>query len=182
MKLIFFLSSIFLLSSSIFYAQSGGTDKLRGFGGPSFVNTVLAGEWTMEIGGLGGAFVSKRLYLGGGGFGLTQKIDNYEYDMRYGGLMLGYLWQGGERTGLNFYVFSAYGSLEEKGELLENNSDGYWAIRPAAEIDFLLTDWLRLGIGGGYRWTAGANISTLQDSDISASFGSVTLRFGNWGK
>ena len=182
MKIIFFLSSFFLLVSSDMFAQSQDINRRVGFGGPSFVNTTLAGAWTMEVGGLGGGFVTNQLYFGGGGFGLSQKEDNYEYQMGYGGIMLGYFWNRAERTGLNFYMIAGLGSIEEKGESLNTNSDGFWTMRPAVEVDFLLADWLRLGVGGGYRWVTGSELSTLDDGDMSAPFGSITLRFGNWGK
>ena len=181
MKFLSILSSFLLLSCSSLFAQSQATNKGVGFGGFSLVNTALAGEWTMEVGGLGGGFLNKQFYLGGGGFGLSQQNENYEYGMGYGGVMLGYFWQGGGKTALNVYVFGGFGSMEETGESIQNEDD-FWAIRPAAEIDFLLTDWLRLGIGGGYRQIMGITNSTLDDSDVSAPFGSITFRFGNWGK
>ena len=180
MKSLSFLTSFLLLSGSFLFAQSGDTNKGVGFGGPSFVNTALAGEWTMEVGGMGAGFVSDQLYIGGGGFGLSQQNDTYEYDMGYGGVMLGYFWQGSGKTAVNFYVFGGFGTIVETGESIENEDD-FWAIRPAAEIDFLLTDWLRLGIGGGYRQIMGTTNTTLEKSDMSAPFGSITFRFGNWG-
>jgi hypothetical protein len=169
-----------MLSTYPLFSQSKKIDKNIGFGGPSFVNTTLAGEWTMETGGLGGGFINKQFYIGGGGFGLSQRKNNYEYDMGYGGLMLGYFWKGGEKIALNFYLLGGYGGIEESGENIKKNKDGFWAVRPAVEVDFLLTDWLRLGIGGGYRWISEADILTLDNDDLSASFGSITFRFGNW--
>ena len=181
MKTIFYVSTFFLLLSGGLLAQSENADRRVAFGGPSLVNTTLAGEWAIEVGGLGGGFITREFYIGGAGFGLSQQIDDHEYNMGYGGLMLGYFWQGEGKTGLNFYALGGYGSITEKGEARTENSDGFWVLRPAVEVDFLLMDWLRLGIGGGYRWAAGANIPTLDDGDMSAPFGSITLRFGNWG-
>ena len=182
MKSIFFLSSFLLLLNGDLFAQSETMDRRVGFGGPSLVNTTLAGEWALEVGGLGGGFITREFYIGGAGFGLSQQIDDYEYNMGYGGLMLGYLWQGEGKTGLNFYLLGGYGSITEKGESRAENSDDFWVLRPAIEVDFLLMDWLRLGIGGGYRWAAGANLTALENSDMSAPFGNITLRFGNWRK
>jgi hypothetical protein len=175
------LSTFLLLSGSSIFAQSGDTYKGVGFGGPSLVYTTLAGEGAVEVGGLGGGFIGEQFYIGGGGFGLTQQNDNFEYTMGYGGLMLGYLWQGRDRMALHIYAFAGFGGIEETGESLQNEDD-FWVFRPAAEIDFQLTDGLRLGIGGGYRQVIGANGTTLDDSDVSAPFGSITLRFGSWGR
>ena len=86
-KLIFFLPLLIFLLTGSMLAQNEGIDRRTGFGGFSIVNTTLAGEWTVEAGGLGGAFLTNHFYIGGGGFGLNQKKDNYEYGMGYGGVM-----------------------------------------------------------------------------------------------
>lgn len=154
--------------------------NIRGFGGLSYVNTTLVGDWTSEVGGLGGGFINENFYVGGCGFGLSQKKEGYEYDMGYGGLMLGYLWGGNSKTSINFYVLGGYGGISEDANDIKKESDDFWAVRPAVEVDFHITDWLRIGVGGGYRWVTGSNISSLDNSDLSAPFGSITFRFGNW--
>ncbi|MEO1261743.1 MAG: hypothetical protein AAFZ15_23265 [Bacteroidota bacterium] len=161
------------------YAQTE-KDKSIGFGGPSFINTTFAGDWAFEAGGLGGGFATKNIYIGGGGFGLEVKKNNYNYTMGYGGLMLGHLWGGNEKTAINFYVLGGYGGASEDGKDIEKEGDDFWVVRPAAEIDFLITNWMRIGVGGGYRWVTGSNLITVDDGDLSAPFGSITFRFGNW--
>jgi len=159
-------------------AQSEERSCHHGFGGASFVNTSLAGDWAFEAGGLGAGFITDKLYLGGGGFGLTQKKSGYEYDMGYGGLMLGYLWGDDKKTSLNFYVLGGYGGITEDSREHVKQEDDFWVVRPAIEVDFRITEWMAIGVGGGYRWAMGSNISSLTDKDLSASFGSITLRFG----
>ncbi len=184
MKLSIFFSCFmlgFLIAPLQAQNEDSGNNHI-GFGGPSFINTTLAGEWTMEVGGLGAGFINEQFYIGGGGFGLSQKKDSYEYDMGYGGLMLGYFWRGTGKTALNFYALGGYGGIDEEGENIEKNGDDFWVLKPAAEVDFQLAPWLRLGIGGGYRWVMGSDITTLDDGDLSAPFGSITFRFGNWGQ
>ncbi len=181
MKFPFFRTTCLTLLTSVnlLFSQSSHTDH-TGFGGPTFNNTMIAGKWTMEVGGLGGGFVNERFYIGGGGFALNHKQNQREYELGYGGLMLGYLWQAKDRTALNLYLIGSYGSIVEKNEGFREISDDFWALKPTIEVDFLLTKWLRIGVGGGFRWVMGSNISTLKDSDLSAPYAGITLRFGNW--
>ena len=173
-----FAFTLFFTNFSI--AQTESSNDRVGFGGFSLVNTTLAGEWTLEAGGLGAGFINENFYIGGGGFGLDQKKNGHEYGMGYGGLMGGYLWDGNGKISLNFYVLGGYGGISEEGKDIENENGDFWFVRPAAEVDFRITHWLRIGVGGGYRWVTGSDISTLDDSDISSPFGSITFRFGNW--
>ncbi|MCG8309908.1 MAG: hypothetical protein MI975_21100 [Cytophagales bacterium] len=181
MKALIFNSSLLLLlfPNHILFAQTEAADKAVGFGGPSFMSTRLAGKWAVEVGGLGGAFVNNHLYIGGGGYALSQKKNACKYDMGYGGLMIGCLWKGEKRTGMNFYVLGGYGGITEKDQV-NKNGDDFWTVKPALEVDLLLTYWWRLGIGGGYRLVKGSDISSLGDRDLSAPFAGITFRFGNW--
>ena len=159
-------------------AQSEENNRPEGFGGVSFINTTLAGKWTLEAGGMGASFLNQNIYVGGGGFGLSQTKDGYEYGMGYGGVMLGYLWGGQNSPSVNFYVFGGYGGVAEKIETTKHKDD-FWVVRPSVEVDFRIAKWMRIGVGGGYRWVTGSDIALLNDADLSASFGSITLRFGN---
>ena len=182
MRLIIFLLSLLIVPGRNLFSQSEENGKGKGFGGFSFVNTALAGVWAIEAGGVGGGLINERVYIGGGGFGISQRKGKYEYDMGYGGLVLGYYWEKGEKTALDFYLLGGLGGIEEDGGGIEKNGDSFWVIRPAAEIGFYLTDWMRLGVGGGYRCILGEDISTLNKGDLSAPFGCITFRFGSWGK
>jgi len=175
----FFLMICF--SGSLAAQATEDPKSLTAFGGPSLINTSLAGEWTLEVGGEGGVFVTDNFYLGGAGYALSQETkNNLEYDLGYGGLMLGYRWGEREKIALNFYTLGGYGGISEMREGVENLSDDFWVVKPAVEVDFPIAKWLHLGIGGGYRWILGTNITSLEFADLSAPFSSITLRFGNW--
>ncbi len=176
-----FLTLLFILFFVIsISAQEKQGDRPAAFGGASFFNTTLAGEWAMEGGALGAGFLTDNIYLGGGGFGLAQNQNGYEYNMGYGGVILGYMWGSQEKTSMHFYTLGGFGGIEEKGKDTEINDDGFWVIKPAVEVDFEVARWLRIGVGGGYRWVVGANIPSLDNNDMSSPFGGVTFRFGNW--
>ncbi len=178
---IFLTISISLFFYSFSTAQESEKHAV-GFGAATFQNTSFIGEWAMEGGGLGGRYFSESFYVGGGGFGMNQSKDDFEYDMGYGGLILGYDWRGEtDKTSLNFYVLSGYGGITEKGEGNVDNADGFWVVKPSAEVDFKITHWMRIGVGGGYRWIIGNDIKSLDFNDLSAPYGSFTFRFGNFG-
>ena len=60
-------------------AQSENSHKDIGFGGPTIINTSLAGEWALEVGGVGGAFIGRHFYIGGGGFGVVPPLFSVSY-------------------------------------------------------------------------------------------------------
>ena len=169
---------LFVAGSSV--AQDKESERQVAFGGATFFNTSLAGNWAIEGGGLGARFINSGLYIGGGGFGLSQEKNGYAHDMGYGGLMLGYMWGSWEKTSMHFYTLGGYGGIEENGKDTGKKSDGFWAVKPTVEVDFLVARWLRIGVGGGYRWIVGADLPSADDGGLSAPFGGVTFRFGNW--
>ncbi len=169
-----------LCFTSNMIAQTESKENKIGFGGPTFFATSLNGELTLGVGGIGGRFLNENIFIGGGGFGFSQKKNGYEYDVGYGGLLLGYQMPAKAKSVLNFYMLAGYGGVSEESNDLEMAVDGIWLVRPSFEVDFLILKNMRIGIGGGYRWVVGSNLSTVNDNDLSAPFGCVTFRFGNW--
>ena len=108
-------------------------------------------------------------------------MEEHDYDMGYGGVLIGYDWiEAGEKTSLNFQLLNGYGGISEKSDesLLEKSN--FWVVRPGAEVEFGINHWLRVGVGGGYRWIWKSNLTAFSDRNLSAPYGSITLKFGNF--
>ncbi len=153
-----------------------------GFGGPSFQMAQIDGEWGFEAGGFGAYFLTDNLYLGGGGFGLSVEKDDYEYDMGYGGLMFGYVLAPQRTVHLHTYLLGGWGGITEKKEDASEESDDLFVIKPSVEVEFNITNWMRVAVGGGYKLVLGADIPSVDNSDLSSPYGSISLRFGLFSK
>ncbi len=153
-----------------------------GFGGPSVQVTQFDGEWTSETGGFGACFLTKNLYLGGGGFGLFIEKGSYKYSMGYGGIMLGYVIAPQNKIHLNSYLLGGWGGITERSADQWEFSDDFFIIKPSVELEFNVTNWMRIAAGGGYKLVLGANIPSVDNSDLSSLYGSISLRFGVFDK
>lgn len=172
--------AILFLTFTLSHAQ----ETLRNtcaFGGVTIHNTAVNEVWTLETGGFGGAFISNSVYVGGAGYGSTWHQEKNDYHMGYGGLLLGYSWRKiDERSSLNFQLLSGYGGISEELEESVNEKSNFWVIKPGVEVEFGVTNWLRIGIGGGYRWIHNTDLSALSDRDLSVPYGNITFKFGNF--
>jgi hypothetical protein len=175
---IFLTIAIAILFFSTAMAQESGK-KAGGFGGVSFQNTNFMGEWAMEVGGIGAGYLLDGFYVGGGGFGMSQSKNDLDYSMGYGGLMLGYnLFSEKTKTSLNFNLLGGYGGISVEGGDTPDEADGFWVVKPNAEVEFRIASFMRIGVGGGYRLVMGADLPRVDNNDVSAPYGSITFRFG----
>lgn len=126
---------------------------------------------------MGAKFLNKTIYLGGGGYALSNAEG---LSMGYGGVLLGYQWSGKEdRNSVNFQVLGGYGAaaFEDEGGSI---SDDYYVLQPSVEVEFPITNWMRAGVGGGFRMTRGVSLGEFADPQLSGTFASLSLRFGSW--
>jgi hypothetical protein len=157
--------------------------KATGFGGVSFQNTSFIGNWAIDFGGFGAGYINDNFYIGGGGFGMSQSQNDLDYGMGYGGLMLGYNWFGKEeKSSMNFNVLGGYGGISNETNDASEEADGFWVVKPTAEVEFRIFSFMRIGLGGGYRLIIGADLVGVDNNDVSAPFGSISFRFGSFGK
>lgn len=175
------LNLFFLSMTSILFAQESGYQRAGGFGGFSLQSTSLDGSWTMEAGGFGAGYLNNNFYLGGGGYGLDTETEDTEISLAYGGILLGYEWlDKQDKNSLNFYLLSGIGGVEEKMDA-GSIDDNVWVLKPGAEVEFPLTHWARIGIGGGFRWVFGSDLASLSNGNLSSGFASISFKFGPFG-
>lgn len=62
-------------------------------------------------------------------------------------------------------------------------SDRVLVLQPSAGLEINLLRWFRLGLDGGYRFVTDTDLLEIRDTDVSAFFGELTLKFGwSWGR
>ncbi len=154
-----------------------------GFGGPVVKFSEVADAFAVFAGGRGGWIINHTLVIGGGGYGLANDIDldgvpflGRDVEFGYGGLELEYINSSDEL--LHFTIYLLIGG----GGLTTNLTDGetVFVLEPAANVEFNITTYFRLNLGAGYRLVAGVDTPELEDNDLSALNGVVTLKFGSF--
>jgi len=205
-KLIFFLV-VFIAAAFQLKAQKSpkpsslfsGKLHSSGYGALSTQYSSFNGESAIFTGAYGGWMINHKLMIGLGGYGLVTSHDGYAMNdetdgshnklkMGYGGLMLEYTFLEQKRfhvtTNLlvgggfvaNASKISGPGRHEDTWQSKEES--GFAVIQPGINIETDITPWFRIGVGGGYRYIASANMSGISNSKMSAPTANVSLKFG----
>lgn len=159
----------------------GKNTKVRGFIGPAIELTSVDGDFTGLM-GLGGGVMLDNFFLGGCGFGLT---DNYQLQQNvkfgYGGLLLGYTFMSNKTLHPSISALMGMGSVSSPDYLFED--DNVYVISPMVELEINFTRFLKVSIGGTYRFVGGisedgAMTENYNNRDFSGPAGIISFRFG----
>jgi hypothetical protein len=177
-----------------------GNQKLSGYG---VINTSFSkfnGDFAVLTGAYGGLFINHKLMIGLGGYDLSTKHESpgknivtgkaNEYHLDYGGLMLEYTFYSDKL--IHFTANSLFGLGEIQNGVSEIDNDGHgthwnnsdddmvYVIQPSLNVEANITNWFRLGIGGGYRYVTGSEMKGITNKQMSAAQGNVSLKFGGF--
>jgi hypothetical protein len=169
------------------------TSRHGGWGGPVVQISTLRDRGAVFVGGRGGWLLDGRLTIGGGGFGLANRItapegagragEQLDLQMGYGGGWLEYTFSplrllhlsvgtlvGGGELALKFRDGGSYGS----------GRDGFFVVEPAAVAELNVAKFVRADLGVAYRWIVGADMPGLSDSDVAGFSLVAVLKFGKF--
>ena len=187
------------------FAQSTETEDLEkihsGFvAAPDFKFSEMDGELANLLGGYAGWLTDRKLFIGAGAYWLTNGTAGSE--LAYGGALVEWFAQRNERINLSFRglvgagtgtlavdiddfpgpVFRDRGAREGRGGRHPQRfpssvrvHEGFFVAEPQANASFTFTNWMRLGVGAGYRLIGAA--SGLE-SRFRGPTASVSLQFG----
>jgi hypothetical protein len=168
--------------------------ELGGFGGPSWAYTRLNHEPGVLLGGEGALLLDHRVSLGAAGYawagdssGTTDSDGGARsLQMAYGGLTLRYSFL---RTSP---VYATVGTLVGSGALAltrdetskghpfvqPKDIDPFFVVEPQVSLQVNVFRWMRAGLQGGYRMTAGVSKLGYTASDVNGLTLGGTLQFG----
>ena len=170
---------VFLISAIILAGFSSNAQRKTGFGAPSVSYTTINGNNVWEAGGLGGYHFTPSLYIGGAGYGSSYDSPNNSTSMGYGGLVIGYVIAPSKTLHINTRILSAIGGAEVVQDGV-TYGDKIGVFRLTVEAEVLTTSWMQVGLGGGYRFVADAELGDISSKDLSSHFISATVRFGEF--
>lgn len=150
-----------------------GSLKVSGFGGPLAEFSAMDKEFALYNGGGGAVLINQTFFVGGYGIGLSSDhfrddlgvitgIDHPKLYFHHGGLWLGYIYKhfkpvhaglnvkigGGEISLLDEYF--PYDPFDDRAAV-----DKIFVVTPQIEVELSLTAWMKMNVGGGYRFVTG---------------------------
>ncbi|MBR9922695.1 MAG: hypothetical protein GYB31_17835 [Bacteroidetes bacterium] len=161
------------------------------FGGPMVEFSEINGQTGVSIGG-GGALVLNTFFIGGYGIGgqfadVLIEEDRRFIDFGHGGFWLGYTYKPHKLIHLYSDVKLGWGKARIK-EFRDDDdefsiySDPFFAVTPQIGLELNITDWLKVGFTGGYRFVSGIDELPvgLGEDQFNSPMGTITFRVGGF--
>jgi len=198
-----------LLMSAQLFAQDSKRTKTSfetnfrnsGYGALSTQYSKFNGQSALFTGAYGGWMIKHKLMIGLGGYWLATNHKGYglnaetqeqnQYKMGYGGLMLEYAIFDNDRFHITANTLAGggilkngkgHGSIPDHGsnELKDIDATGFYVVQPSVHVEYAVTNWFRVGAGGGYRYITGSDQQGITDRKMSAPTADITFKFGGF--
>ncbi len=192
-----FLPVLIIVVILLFQANSFGQKiESSAFGAPVFKFTTLKGQTALLIGGRGGWMINKSIVLGGGIYGLINKVksgnidsqtgQNVSMGFNYGGLEFEYIFLSEASIHASLDMLFAGGGVtfvasNENTSHLNYYSQDLLVWEPEANIEFKIVNWLHLAAGISYRIISSYDgYYGISKGDLSGYNGVLTFKFGTY--
>lgn len=201
---IFFFSMTFIMaqSNSIHdtLVKSGSKDTIYlgkhkffltniGFGGTALRFSKFNDQLAIMNGGRGAATINHKLTIGGGGYGIVNRIklesnspDTFNFvKMGYGGLELGYILYPGKKMNVGISILLAGGAAfkESLPKVKGNAFSVFPVLEPSVYSEFFLGRLIRIQAGVSYRYMDGSKLAYMKNSAVNGFSCYVNLLFGS---
>lgn len=193
-----------LLTCSV-QAQEGkieslaGKSRIRvgGFGAPTIKYTTFNDKSAILLGGYAGVMLNSRMMLGAGAYALVNNIEAPALSIPGSATQYWNMWYTGfvpEYTINSDKLFHiAVGALIGGGGVYkseryhgfdENNTEwdysGFFVGEPHVNFEMNITNYLRIAVGGSYRFVSGSSTAGISDSQLSGPAAHFTLKAGRF--
>jgi hypothetical protein len=141
------------------------------------------------LGGRGGLVFNRAFVIGGGGYGLTNDIPvdvqlpsgRYYMDFGYGGFFMEYILASRKIVHLSFNALIGGGGVQLRDAYdYWEFEDDFFVFEPGAELELNFSPNFRIGVGGSYRYVAGADLVGLDSRDLSGPSVNLNFKFGHY--
>jgi len=195
------ISSILPLAAQEKTLFSGGIEH-GGFGGPVIKLAHMGGHYGIFFGGHGGWVLQHKLWIGGGGYGLINRLlveqpspvskDSIFIEMAYGGGEIGLIFGSSEIIHFEMHTLFGAGAVSERRgnewcckswedvKGYQSKSKTFFIVEPQANLELNVTRHFRVGAGAAYRLVFGLDGLRLRNGDLEGSSASLSLHFGSF--
>jgi hypothetical protein len=164
-----------------------------GWGGPVVQLTTVRDRMVAIVGGRGGWLIDGRLTVGGGGFGLANRVpapaavegpgEQLELEMGYGGGWVEYTFSPLRLVHLSVGTLVGGGGVNlawRDGGSYGSDGDGFFVVEPAVTAEVNLARAVRADVGVAYRWITGVHMPGLSRADVSGPSAVLAFKFGKF--
>lgn len=195
---------LFIMALTMLAAGAGAADQVLfgdvikdsgGFGAPVFGATALDGRWGFFSGGRGAWIVNHKFCFGGGGYSVDVALDpgnenevDPHLNLGMGGFEFEYVALSDKVVHFTVGAMVGGGGISYQDLYLNTEmTDAVFVGRPAANVELNIVKWIRLDIGGGYRYVTGFNEEKFESygrgfdaRDFCGPEAYVTVKFGKF--
>ena len=146
--------------------------------GPKYNFSYFEDDFAYVRGGTFGFEFGKTVLIGWSGTEFRDDVQiegiNNTFRLKYSAFMLNVYPNARKSIHPMFGVQTGGGRLR----LDDGDRDRVFIVQPSAGLEANIFQWFRFGVEGGYRFVTGANIEGIENSDISAPYAQINLKFG----
>jgi len=185
----------------------GNNDKIShgGYGALLINYSQFDGKDVVLVGGRGGWIINHGLTLGIGGYGIANQIpfndlyvEGKTYDKLYlsggyGGLLVEPIIFPMRPVHISIPVLIGAGGAAYVNEAFYDNhnnnqdwnyftiqSSAFFVLEPGIEIEFNVVKFMRIGLGGYYRYTSGLDLESTGEHIMDGFSAGLSLKFGKF--
>lgn len=191
--LIFLLILISLVSSAQAMEREtlvGSDNDIEhgGMGGVMLSTGMVADELQIMVGGRGAWLLDHQLYVGGAGYGITQDIlaNDTNYNVGFGGLMIGYIFQPHRLIHFGTEIVVGGGGIGESYDGYDYDShhhrrgDALFYTEPSVYASLNLAKYAKINAGVSYRYVMGSDTAGITDEDLRGVNAQLSVMFGKF--
>jgi hypothetical protein len=193
-----FIFLLLLIVCPFLFAQEetlmgNGEFSSGGFGGPVVKFTSINKHFGVLVGGQGGWIINHTFVIGGGGYGLVNKIrtnsiflgERQLLNFGYGGVELHYIHNSDKLIHYTVSLLIGGGGIGYRQPDgwewdWDTNTQSFFVMESTVRVMLNVASFFRVGIGGGYRFISGADLDDLKDSEISGPSAEIVFKFGKF--
>jgi hypothetical protein len=169
--------------------------KSGGYGAPVVSYTRFAGSDAVLVGGRGGWLINHQFVIGGGGYGVANRVrtpegaapndSDYQINFGYGGLWLEYLVAPMQVVHGSIGTLIGAGGLtyhrfRPEGMAGDMESNAVFVLDPAVGVEVNVTSFMRFSVQTGYRVVRGVTLASLDNQDASGFTLGTLVKFGKF--
>lgn len=191
------LAQLSFAQDSKIESLAGGKGKIRvgGFGAPTIKFTTFDDQLGILMGGYAGVMLNSKLMLGAGAYALVNNIEaartnaadpTLYWNMWYTGFVPEYTIKSNKlfHTAVSALIGGGGVMKNERYKGFEDSENldysGFFVAEPQVNFEMNITSYLRIAVGGSYRFVSGSSTQGITDDKLSGPAAHFSIKAGRF--
>ncbi len=157
--------------------------EIGSFAAPVAKFTLFDDEFGIIAGGRGGWVFDRTIGIGAGGYFLVNDVpsgvNDLDLDIRYGGLEVEFIGDSDRLVHYSFMTLIGAGRVGFRNGN-GNERDTFFIAEPSADVTLNVTNFLRVALGAGYRFTLDVDAPGLDNESLNGPTVTLTFKIGSF--